>query len=156
MLQIDIFIVLAQLINFGIMYYIFKTYVAESLCEKMRQRAEQLEKLNKAEDHYKEKMQLAESQRQEMLAKAQKTSRDLMKESEIVARAKADAIKQKAKSEALAILDGGKRELEKERISMLKQMKDHIVDVSMKLNEKMFGPGKTNKEFLEAEFAKMK
>jgi hypothetical protein len=35
-------------------------------------------------------------------------------------------------------------------------MKEHIVDVSLRLNEKMFGPGKTNREFLEAEISKMK
>lgn len=35
-------------------------------------------------------------------------------------------------------------------------MKEHIIDVSLRLNEKMFGKGKTSKEFLEAELAKMK
>jgi len=79
-----------------------------------------------------------------------------MKESEIIAREKAHTIIKKANSEALMILDGGKRELEKERLSMLTHVKEHIVDVSLRLNEKMFGPWKTNKEFLEAELAKMK
>jgi len=79
-----------------------------------------------------------------------------MKESEIIAHEKAEIIIKKANKEALAVLDGGKRELEKERLSMLSHVKEHIVDVSLKLNEKMFGPGKTNKEFLEAELAKMK
>jgi len=156
MLEIDIFIVLAQLINFWILYYIFKTFIARKLSTRIEQRRAELEKLKKADEHYEEKMKLAETQRLEMLEKAQKTSRDLMKESEIIANAKARAIKEKAKAEALAILDGGKRELEKERLTMLSQMKKHIVDVSLRLNEKMFGPGKTNKEFIEAEFAKMK
>lgn len=122
----------------------------------MKLRLEQLKKLETAEEHYEQKMALAEQQRQEMIQKAKKTSRDLMRESEIVANAKADAIKKTAKAEALAILDGGKRELEKERLSMLSQVKKHIVDVSVRLNEKTFGPSKTNREFIEAEFAKMK
>ena len=62
-----------------------------------------------------------------------------MKESEIIAREKANAIMNKAHSEAIAILDGEKRDIEKERLTMLAQMKDHIIDVSLKLNEKMFG-----------------
>ena len=122
----------------------------------MTERQKQLEKLAKADEHYEEKMRLAETQREEMIKNAKKTSRTLMKESEMLANARAKAIKAKAKAEALAILDSGKRDLEKERLSMLTQVKKHIVDVSLRLNEKMFGPGKTNKEFIEAEFAKMK
>jgi len=138
MLQIDIFIVLAQLINFGILYSIFKYTIAEKLTKKIAERQAQLEKLKRADEHYEEKMKLAEDQREEMMKEAKKTSRDLMRESEILANAKAQAIKKKAKAEANAILDGGKRELEKERISMLSQVKSHIVDISLRLNEKMF------------------
>lgn len=105
---------------------------------KITEREEQLKKLERADEHYKEKMELAEKERKEMVENARKTSRDLMKESEIVAKAKADAIMQKANADALAVLDGGRREIEKERKTMLAQMKEHIIDVSLKLNEKMF------------------
>lgn len=156
MLQIDIFILLAQLVNFWILYYIFKSFVATPLSLRMKEREKQLKKLELADEHYKEKMDLAEKQRVEIASEAQKASRNLMKESEILANAKADAIREKAHAEAIAILDGGKRELEKERRTMLSQMKSHIVDVSLRLNEKMFGKGQTSREFLEAELAKMK
>ena len=156
MLELDIFIILAQLVNFWILYYIFKTFIADKLSAKLVEREAQLKKLATADEHYEEKMKLAEKQRDEMLDGARQTTSALMRESEIVAQAKADTIMQQAKEQALAVLDGGKRELEKERLSMLSQMKKHIIDVSLKLNEKMFGPGKTNKEFLEAELAKMK
>jgi hypothetical protein len=39
---------------------------------------------------------------------------------------------------------------------MLSQVKKHIIDVSLRLNEKMFWNGKTSKQFIEAELAKMK
>jgi F0F1-type ATP synthase membrane subunit b/b' len=138
MLQLDIFIILAQLINFGILYAIFKYTIADKLSAKLDERAAQLEKLKRADEHYEEKMQLAETQRDEMMQEAKKTSRNLMNESEFLANAKADVIKAKAKAEALAILDGGKRDLAKERLSMLSQVKKHIIDVSLRLNEKMF------------------
>ena len=101
-------------------------------------------------------MSLAKQQKEALLDEARQTTATLMKESEIISREKANTIIKHANRQALAILDGGKRELEKERLTMLAQMKEHIVDVSLRLNEKMFGPGKTNKEFLEAELAKMK
>jgi len=38
----------------------------------------------------------------------------------------------------MAVLEGGRREIEKERIFRLTQMKSHIVDISLRMNEKMF------------------
>lgn len=105
----------------------------------MKERRQQLEKLKKADEHYDEKMFLAEKKGKEIEENARKTSRNLMKESEILAKAQAKAIQEKAHAEALAILDGGRREIEKERKTMLTQMKSHIIDISFKLNEKMFG-----------------
>ena len=156
MLELDVFIVLAQLINFWILYYIFKTFIADKLNAKLAERRQQLKKLEIADEHYEEKMKLAEEERDKMIKNARKTSRDLMKESEIVAKAQADAIIKKANAQVEAILGGGRREIEKERLTMLTQMKEHIIDVSLKLNEKMFGKWKTSKEFLEAELSKMK
>lgn len=104
MLELDIYIILAQLINFAVLYYIFKKFIADTLSKKLEERKKQLHKLETAEDHYKEKMQLAEKERQEMVENARKTSRDLMRESEIVAKAKADAIIEKAHAEVEAIL----------------------------------------------------
>lgn len=122
----------------------------------MKKREEQLMKLETAEEHYEQKMSLAKQQKEELIDSARQTTATLMKESQVIAREKANTIIKKANKEAMAVLDGGKREIEKERLSMLSQMKDNIIDVSLRLNEKMFGPGKTNKEFLEAELAKMK
>jgi len=156
MLELDIFIILAQLINFWILYYIFKVFIADKLSQRLEERRKQLKKLNAADEHYEEKMKLVEQERKEMIQNARKTSRSLMKESEIVAKAKAEAIIEKAHAEVEAIMGGGRRELEKERLSMLAQMKEHIIDVSLKLNEKMFGKWKTSREFLEEELTKMK
>ena len=156
MLELDVFIVLAQLINFWILYYIFKVFVADKLSQKIKQREEQLAKLKTADEHYEQKMSLAKQQKEALLKEARQTTSTLMKESEVIAREKADVIMKKAHNDAIAILDGEKRDIEKERLTMLSQMKDHIIDVSLKLNEKMFGQWKTSREFLEREFSKIK
>ena len=38
---------------------------------------------------------------------------------------------------------------------MLVQMKSHILDVSLKLNEKMFGKNEANREYISEEIKKM-
>ncbi len=151
MLQIDIYILFAQIINFWILFFIFKKYIANAMNARIQERRRELEKLKKADEHYEQKMSLAQQQKKEILDTARETSSALMKESEVIIQQKVGTIIAKAKQEALAILESGKRELEKDRLSMLSQMKSHIIDVSLKLNEKMFGKWKTNKEFLEKE-----
>lgn len=122
----------------------------------MQEREKQLEKLNTAQDHYEQKMSLAKQQKEALLDEARQTTSVLMKESEIIAHEKAQNIMKHANRQALAILDGGKRELEKERLTMLTHMKEHIIDVSLRLNEKMFGEAKVSRDFVEMEIAKMK
>ena len=154
--EIDIYILIAQIINFWVLLAIFHFAIWKKMNASIQKRRADLEKLNKAEEHYEQKMSLARQQKEEMINAARQTTATLMKESEIISNEKAARIMKQAHSDALAVLNGGKREIEKERLTMLSQMKEHIIDVSLKLNEKMFGPGKTNKEFLQAELAKMK
>ena len=155
MLEFHFSILVAQLINFAILYYIFHRFVWKKLTQGIYERQQQLEKLRLAEVHYKERMELAEKERAELLSQAKKTSEELMKESEHIAKLRAQEILFESHEKAMAILDGGKRELEKERISMLAQMKSHIIDISLRLNQKIFGSQKLSQEFLEKELEKL-
>lgn len=105
----------------------------------MEQRKQQLKKLAQADEHYEQKMSLARQQKHEMLNETRQTTAALMRESEKIAIEKANIIIAKANRDATAILDGGRLEIDKERKSMLSDVKGHIVDMSLKLNEKMFG-----------------
>lgn len=154
--HIDISLIFAQLFNFLILFFLFKYFLAEPLHTMITKRKMQLQKLDLAELQYQEKMTLAESQKQDIISQAQQTSRSLMQESEHIAQAKADILIAEAQARVTAILESGRREIEKERRSMLAQMKSHILDVSLRLNQKMFGTAQENKEFIENEFEKMK
>ena len=154
-MQIDIFILLAQIINFGILLYVFQTFIAKKLNTRLEERRAQLKKLETAEDHYNQKMSLAKQQKEAMLDEARQTTSALMKESEVIAKEKAQKIIAKANLATKAILDWARRETEKERLTMLAQLKEHIIDMSLRLNEKMFGKKTVNREFLEKELEKM-
>lgn len=153
--EIDIYIVLAQIVNFGILFGAFYFFIGKKLSHKILERREQIEKLKKAEEHYEQKMSLAKQQKEEMLLSARKAQADLMKESKNIADEKAQAIISKANFQALSILEGGRRDVEKERLTMLSQMKEHIIDVSLKLNERMFGEKNMNKDYIEEEIKKI-
>jgi F0F1-type ATP synthase membrane subunit b/b' len=47
-------------------------------------------------------------------------------------------------------------DIEKERLSMVNEMKDKVVDLSLKLNEKIFKNEKANKDFMQKELETLK
>lgn len=154
--EIDVYIVLAQAINFGILMLLFHIFVSKKLSKKIEERKIHLEKLATADIHYEKKISLAKQEKEEMLLRARETSHNLMKESESIAKHKSNEIIRVAHAKAISILEGWKRDVDKERRSMLAEMKKHILDVSLKLNEKMFGSSNINKEFIEQEFKNIK
>ena len=156
MIQVDVFVVLAQVLNILILFGVFSYFFGKKFSQAVETRKKQLKKLEKAQEHYNELLALAESQKQAMLEEAQKTSRSLMTESERIAQAKAEALMKEANARVFAIIEGGQKQIEKERRTMLVQMKSHILDVSLRLNQKMFGSAQENKEFIEREFERMK
>lgn len=155
MLELHYGLLLAQVINFGIIYYIFHRFIGKKLTAWIAKRQAELEKLRLAEEHYKQKMELAEREKEALLEAAKKSSEQLLEESHKIAKLKAEAIIQEAHDNALATIEGGKRELEKERISMLWQVRSHIVDMSFRLNKKIFDSPQVSKVFLEKEVEKL-
>ncbi len=154
--NIDFSLIFAQLFNLLILFFLFKYFIAQHLHVLLEKRKQELIKLSLAEVQYQEKMNLAETQKQSLLTEAHHTTQVLLEESQILAQTKADILMEEAHERAESIIEGGRRTIEQERISMLATMKEHIVDVSLRLNEKMFGPAKNNKDFIKRELENMK
>jgi F0F1-type ATP synthase membrane subunit b/b' len=85
MLQLEIFVIFAQFINFGILYGIFKYTIADKLSAKIIEREAQLKKLKRADELFDEKMKLAEAKKEEILLQAQQASNNLMNQAEKIA-----------------------------------------------------------------------
>ncbi len=98
----------------------------------------------------------ATAEEKKILEAARKKAQDFMSDSEHIARLKAEKIRKKAHHDAMQILDSGKRDVEKERLSMLSEMKKKIIDVSLRINEKVFSGAQANEEFIEKELKEIK
>ena len=103
--NIDISLILAQLFNFLILFFLFKYFIAERLHKLIQVRKKELEKLDLAEVQYQEKMQLVETQKQEILLQAHTTTQILLSEAESLARAKSELLIQEAQQKAESILE---------------------------------------------------
>ncbi len=148
MFEIDPWFVVAQILNFLIMFFIFKKFVSDGMNDLVQERKELLKKLNKADFYYDEKMKNTEKQRQEILDKARIESKQYINQSQEIASIKAQELIKKANSEVMYILDSWKKEVEKDRVDMLEEIEESALNLSIKLNEKLFNNSCQNNSFV--------
>ena len=149
--NIDLGIIIAQIINLSILFYMFKRFIADRLNVMIKDRRALIKKLDEADALYEERLAAAKSEEESILSGARADANDIMISAKELADQKARIIMQKAKSDVNAIMEWGRREIEKERLTMLQNMKWKIIDLSLKLNEKIFDDEKASKDFMEKE-----
>jgi F0F1-type ATP synthase membrane subunit b/b' len=61
-----------------------------------------------------------------------------------------------AEEKAQGIMDSARRDVEKERLSMIDAMKEKVLDLSLKINSKVFDNKDNNKDFISKEVNSIK
>ena len=90
-----------------------------------------------------------QSQGDEMLEKARTKGNTLIEEAESLANSKRDSIITNAEKSAEETKKLAEGQIEKERQSMLSGVKTQVMDMTLKLNEKLFKDSKVSKDFVE-------
>lgn len=149
MFEIDPWFVVAQILNFLIIFFIFKKFVSDGMNDLIEERRELLSKISKADFYYDEKVKSAESRKQEILKEAHIESKQYIEHTHEIALIKAQELIKKANSEVMYILDLWKKEVEKERVDMMEEIEESALDLSIKLNKKLFGNACQNSSFVD-------
>lgn len=145
-------LVVAALINFGILFFMFKYFLADKLSTAIEERRKHLEASSQAESLAKEKLQEAESQAEELIDAARSKAQDIENTASEIAKSNSQKEIEKAEKEAVHILTSANEQIEKEKLDMHTTMRSQIINVALKLNEKIFGKSSANKEFMEKEY----
>ena len=124
--------------------FVFKPYLAyldewEAKQEKVQ------EDYNNAEKILEEKRQ----QWDKMLENARMKWNILIEESETLAKQKKEKILLDAETEAQNAVNAGQKQIEQERRWMLSDMKENVMSLALKLNEKLFQDEKASKDFMK-------
>lgn len=109
-------------------------------------------KQKKVEDDYKNIDALVAKKSKEadvFLSEARAKGNALIEEAEKRAKKKEADIMQKAEEASTALLESSKKQAEQEKKSMLTEVKANILDITLKLNEKLFKNEKVSKDFIE-------
>lgn len=154
--NLNIWVIIAQLINFGILFFVFKKFLADKITAEIEERRESISRIQSLDSQVESTMEDAKKEADKIIAEARTKGQDIVSDSEKIAKTKAEAIVAKAEGEASSKLDEALREIEKERLDMLGWMKSKLNDLVLKLNAKLFKNESANKDFLEKEVEAIK
>jgi len=149
--NLSLSVIVAQIINFWIIFFIFKYFLWDKIISAIEERRKKLEALNNSDDEVKKKLEEAESEAKKIKEEARKNALELQQKNDELIKKNTEIKLSEADKKAESIVDSANREIEKERWSMLEEMKSKVLDLSLKINWKVFWDASKNKEFVEKE-----
>lgn len=111
--DIKIGLIVAQLINFALIFWLFKKYVADSLIQAIHERRAQLENSANAEKKAQAQLDKANAQAEKILEKARTKAANIESHANELSKDNTAKAIEKATSQAEHLLETGKAQVEK-------------------------------------------
>jgi F-type H+-transporting ATPase subunit b len=137
--HIDYKIIIAQILNFGIVFAVLYIYAIKPLSKIMKERGDKIEKGVDDAKKNAEILSGTKAEYEEAMSKARKEADKIFQEGKKEAEAKKVLMLEKAKEEVAVMIEGGKRNLENEKVKMVEEAKKEITSLSIKIAEKILG-----------------
>ena len=154
--DLNIAVIIAQLINFWIVFFIFYYFLGKTIVKTIEERRTQIENLDNSDDLVREKMEQAKSEAKELLDEARSKALEMQKNADDISRKDTAKKLKDAEEKAQGIMNSARRDVEKERLSMIDVMKEKVLDLSLKINSKVFDNKDNNKDFISKEVNSIK
>lgn len=154
--NISLWVILAQLINFWIIFFLFKHFLGKKIVDGIIKRRELLNSLKDSKEQAKKALEEAEIEAKKTIEEAKNKASEIQNSALEVSKKQSEAKLQEAESKAKNILESALRDIEKERLSMAEQLKNKLLDVSLKINAKILNNEESNKEFIKKEITWVK
>jgi len=154
--DLNIAVIIAQFINFWIVFFIFYYFLGKSIVKTIEERRIQVENLDNSDDLVREKIDQAEKEAKILLDEARSKATEMQKNADEISKKDTAKKIKDAEEKAQSIMDSAKRDVEKERLGMINDMKEKVLDLSLKINSKVFGNKDNNKEFISKEVNSIK
>lgn len=135
--HIDWKIIIAQAINFGVVFVVLYIFALKPLAKLMAERSEKISKgIDDAKTNATTLLKTKEEYN-EMLSKAQAEANKIFQEGKKEAENKKALMLEDAKKEVATVIENGKKMLEAEKIKMVEDAKKEIVSLAMLATEKI-------------------
>ena len=135
--HIDWKIIIAQAVNFGVVFAVLYIFALKPLSKLM---AERSEKIKKGIDDAKTNATVLEASKAEyekILLKAKSEANKIFQDGKKEAETKKTQMLEEAKTEVATLISNGKKMLETEKVKMVEEAKKEIVSLAMLATEKL-------------------
>lgn len=136
-LGIDGKLLIAQLINFTLFFYIFKKFIATPFSEFLKSETEKEKEKERILENIKKKEEAIVFEEKKLKEKIKREYEQALKAAKEEAKTLKEKLIAQAKAEADEIIAKGKRQIEEEKEMMNRQMKKRMVDLSFLIVEKV-------------------
>lgn len=138
-----------QFINICIIIFVLNKFLFKPYLGYIESEEKKRVELETAHSEMEELKKWAKSEAKQILDEAKKNALQIKANAENLAKDEADSILLEAKEEAQKIKSKANLDIENERKNLYSELKDKILDVALKLNEKLFTKSEANKDFIE-------
>jgi F-type H+-transporting ATPase subunit b len=139
-------LVLAQVINFLIIFYLLKRFLYKPVFNMLKKRADAIkEGLSKADDS-KKALDEALVKEKKILKEAHDTAKKIIQEAKEASETVAKNIEEKAKKQADQMLEDARAQIEREARLAEKELEKHVSELSIKILKQSLGKVFTEKE----------
>jgi len=154
--DLNISVIIAQIINFSLLFFIFYYFLGKKIVAIIEERRKQLSALDNSDTVVKEKLEAAEKEAKQIVDASRTEAQAIQKNAEELAKKDTQKKISEAEIKAQGIVDWARRDIEKERLGMLESLKDKVLDLSLKINSKVFETKDANKDFIQKEVNSIK
>ena len=150
--HIDVRLIIAQLVNFGIVLFVLYKFAYGPMMKIMQERTAKIEKgLKDAEQSHKKLAEITDKEK-EVLVEARKQAQEIIAKAEAVAIKAKDEIVADAKNQSEKILAEAQKKLEQEKSQMFTEVKAQVAQLVVSATGKMIGEkldSEKDKELIE-------
>ncbi|MBS9775092.1 F0F1 ATP synthase subunit B [Candidatus Gracilibacteria bacterium] len=151
-MDIQLGAVVAQLLNFAVLVGIFYYFLGSKITAFIEERRNMMNETANAEEAAKLKLEEAEKEKEEILKQAREHATEIEANAEELAKQNSKKLLDKTEQESQYMLDSARTQIEKEQLDMENSMKGKVMNLALKLNERIFKKSDVNKAFIETEY----
>jgi len=135
--HLDWKIILAQAVNFGIVLAVLYFFALKPLMKLLAERQEKIKRGVEDASSSAELLAKTQVEYEEALVRARQEAQAIFEAGKREAEAKRQAMLESAKTDALRVVDSGKKKLEEEKAKMVQDAKGEVVALSLQALEKL-------------------
>ncbi|MBU1036437.1 F0F1 ATP synthase subunit B [Patescibacteria group bacterium] len=135
--HIDWRLLVAQLVNFGIVLFVLWKFAVKPLSRMMNNRTKEIEKSLEDAKKIEEDLVKSQKQREGKLTEARKEAQAIIQKAQTEGNKQGEEMVDRAKAEVTTIIAGAKEQIAQEKSKMMKEVKSEVVNLTMETTKKV-------------------